>query len=98
MILVEIKLKSANGPHRDQDLGTLILDNVTSVDDLLASNGNVSDYRARMYRKGDLKRLGEWGLSSKGKPTRTAVVKGHRRNAEPVQNLVAKALTALGYK
>lgn len=93
MIVVEIKLTSAISADRDRELGTMVLDNITTH-----NNSKKGDYRARMYRKGDLKKYGgSFGLVAHAKYTREAKVLDHNRIAEPVQNLVAKALTAMGY-
>lgn len=90
---MEIKLTSAISADRDQELGTMVIDNITTH-----SNPKKGDYRVRMYRKGDLKKHGgSRGLVAKAKHTREAQVLDHNRIAEPVQNLVAKALTAMGY-
>lgn len=96
MIVVDIKLVSAISEDRSQDLGVMIIanDGVRSI-----ANSNRGDYEARMYKKNDLKRLGSYAaLSARGKPTRTAKVLNHARHAEPVQNLVAKALKEMGYE
>lgn len=95
MIVVDIKLVSAISETRNQDLGVMIISNdgVRSI-----ANSNRGDYEARMYKKNDLARFGSYGaLSVHGKPTRSAKVLNHARNAEPVQNLVAKALKEMGY-
>jgi hypothetical protein len=98
VIVVEIKLRSSRGRDRDRDLGTMVIDNVTPVDGML--DGRRGDYRCRMYKKGDLKRHLNWPerLVALGKPIREGRVEGHRRLAEPVQNLVAKCLKAMGYE
>lgn len=96
MIVVEIKLKSAIAGSRDCELGTMIIGNLGSTS---AENPNRGDYSAKMYKKGDLaKHDGSlWELARSGKPTRETVVRNHARKAEPVQNLVAKALNQMGY-
>jgi hypothetical protein len=99
MIIVEIKLVSAYGPDHDAELGTLVIDNVTTREKHFLSNGRLGDYRARMYRKGALKKSGTpHKMIKKYKPSREARVEDHQRHTEPVQNLVAKALGTLGYK
>jgi hypothetical protein len=100
MIVVEIKLVSGICSSRDQELGTLVLDNVTSVDDLLQHNNRKGDYRARMYKKGALTKVAGCArrMVRTFVPTREGRINGHNRLAEPVQNLVAKALKELGYK
>lgn len=100
MIVVEIKLVSSISVDRNADLGTLILDNVTSVDDLLKHDNRKGDYRARIYKKGALTKVAgnAWQMVRTFQPIRQARINGHNRLAEPVQNLVAKALKELGYK
>jgi hypothetical protein len=100
MIVVEIKLVSSISADRNADLGTLVIDNVTSVDDLLKHNNRKGDYRARMYKKGALTKVAgsAWRMVRTFAPIRQARINGHNRLAEPVQNLVAKALKELGYK
>lgn len=95
MIVIEIKLISAISRDRDQELGTMIIDNIGGN-----PNGRQADYRARMYRKGALKSFNNdpRALVTKAKHTREGQVLGHNRLAEPVQNLVSKALTSMGYK
>lgn len=92
MITVEIKLTSFHGPQHDQELGTMIIDN-------LGGSNSVADYRARMYPKGAMKKHGNArALVANATAHREGFVKGHRRLAEPVGNLVAKALKEMGYK
>jgi hypothetical protein len=91
MIVIDIALHSAID-GRTENLGTMIIDNLGTG---TRTHGN---YRARMFRKGAISKYGPRGLIGNAKPTRDALVMGHARLAEPVQNLVAKALTALGYK
>lgn len=100
MIVVEIKLVSGICASRDAELGTLVIDNVTSVDDLLKHNNRKGDYRARMYKKGALTKVGgsPHRMVRTLPPIREGRINGHNRLAEPVQNLVAKALKELGYK
>jgi hypothetical protein len=100
MIVVEIKLVSAICSSRDEDLGTLILNNITSVDDLLKHDNRKGDYRARIYKKGALTKTAGCArrMVRTFKPIREGRINGHNRLAEPVQNLVAKALKELGYK
>lgn len=97
MIVVEIKLKSAVAASRDEDLGVMLIGN---TGELSSENPNRGDYKARMFKKGDLARHDDsfWHLSREGTPIRETVVLNHARKAEPVQNLVAKALTQMGYK
>lgn len=94
MIVVRVELASAISRSRDTDLGTLIIDNIGC-----RANGRVGDYRVRMYRKGAIERAGGCAraMLANAKPTRDATVLGHRRLAEPVHNLVCKALNAMGY-
>lgn len=88
MIVVKIELWSAVD-HTISNRGTLLLDNIK-----VHGNGSKCDYRARMYKKSnkDLKTQ----LATE-KPIREGLVLEHRRHAEPIQNLVAKALKELGY-
>lgn len=99
MIVVEVKLISALGRDRDEDLGTMVIDNVTTRDKLTANKGTRCDYRCRMYRKGALQRASNDAarLVASSTFTRCGEVKDHARHAEPVHNLVAKALKAMGY-
>lgn len=95
MIVVEVKLVSAISAARDTELGTMVIFNRGVSEDRKRG-----DYGVRMYRKGALKR---WNGDSREmvvheKPIRKGKVLGHRRLAEPVHNLVAKGLSALGYK
>lgn len=95
MIVVRVELASAISRSRDTDLGTMIIDNVGCSDD-----GKLGDYRVRMYRKGAIESAAGCAramLAAGAKPTREGSVTGHKRLAEPVQNLVAKALASMGY-
>lgn len=93
MIVITIDLVSAVTVDNDQNLGVLVIDNIGGTH----KKGN---YRCRMYRKGALKKAGGDSriMVRNAIHTRSATVEGHNRISEPVQNLVAKALTALGYK
>jgi hypothetical protein len=93
MIVIDVKLVSVHGPHRDQNLGTMVIDNIGGTQ----ARG---DYRCRMYAKGVLPKHGNDPrvMVHKAKHTRESTVLNHARLAEPVHNLVAKALTAMGYK
>ncbi len=95
MIVVEVKLASAIDRSRDTELGTMIIGNVGTCAD-----GRTGNYTCYMYPKGALKRSGGDArkMVRSAKPTRTGFVDGHRRLAEPVHNLVAKALASMGYK
>lgn len=95
MIVVRVELASGISRSRDTDLGTLVIDNVGVSED-----GRLGDYRVRMYRKGAIVAAGGCArrmVFSGAKPTRTGAVTGHRRLAEPVHNLVVKALASMGY-
>ena len=96
MITVEIKLLSANGRRFDSDLATILI--VNRGDSADPALGN---YDVRAYRKGSLTKFNGDGFalwrSSTVKPIRTATVLRHKRLAEPVSNLVSKALNELGY-
>lgn len=91
MITCPVYLDSAITGRRS-DLGTLVIDNI-------GGDRTTGDYRVRMYRKGALDKCGGHGgqLISTCKPIREGRVLGHKRLAEPVSNLVAKALKELGY-
>ena len=89
MIVIDIRLQSAISHTRDRNLGTLIIDNIGGTD----ARG---DYRVRMFKSTGVVRK-QAGELLATKPTRVGYVRGHRRKAEPVQNLVAKALKELGY-
>jgi hypothetical protein len=99
MIVVEIKLASALGRDRDRELGTMVIENITSERTHLESMGRKGDYCCRMYRKGALNKFKNDSrlMVYKSTPTREGQVLGHARLAEPVQNLVAKALKEMGY-
>src|SRR5689334_9782203 len=99
MIIVEIKLVSAISSDRDANLGTLVIDNITTREKFREHDGRRCDYRCRMYRRGALtKAKGEPAVMvGKNAHTRETVVLDHARHAEPVQNLVAKALEGMGY-
>lgn len=86
MLVVNMELMSARGAEHDRRLGTIIIDNIGGTH----ARGN---YRVRAYRKGhSFKKHGY------GNPIREGEVHNHARLAEPVWNLMAKALAALGYK
>lgn len=90
VIVCEVKLHSAID-GRTEDLGTMVIDNV-------GGTRTRGDYRCRMFKKGDAERVGGVRrLIHKAKPAREASVLGHARLAEPVHNLVAKALKEMGY-
>lgn len=95
MIVVRVELASAISCSRDTDLGTVIIDNVGC-----SANGRIGNYRIRAYRKGQLEQFGgdPRRMVAVGKHHRIGTVLGHRRLAEPVHNLVAKALAQMGYK
>lgn len=90
MIVVPIILQSAVD-GRTEILGTLIVDNIGGTD-------RRADYRCRMYRKQPDGRFPDLRqLLTTQQPIREGIVRNHRRRAEPVASLVAKALTATGY-
>lgn len=98
MIVVEIKLVSARGSEHNEELGTIVIDNITTPVKMRALKGAVCDYRCRTYRKGALAKAGDpRRLVADHKPTREGVVSNHHRHRQPVSDLVAKALTALNY-
>lgn len=88
MIVVPVQLYSAV-TGRVSNLGTLVIDNVGGTRDR-------GDYRVRVYAKG-ADRDGAVAMVMHRKPIREGRVVGHRRLAEPVHNLVAKALKETGY-
>ena len=93
MISVEVKLISFYGSRHDRELGTMIIDNLGTG---TKARGN---YRARMYPKGAMKKHGNpRTMVANSKHFREAEINNHAREAEPIHNLVAKALTAMGYK
>ena len=90
MIVAAVELLSAINGQRT-DLGTMVVDNISG-------GGARRDYRCRMYRKGErAKHESDWAMVRDAKSTREARVLGHRATAEPVQNLIAKALKEMGY-
>lgn len=95
MIVCDIRLLGSNSDKETQ-LGLLIIDQQN-----MSKDGKIADYRCRMYRKGTKlkKNTGKgWNfIRSPQMPFREGFVEGHRRLAEPVQNLVAKALKSMGY-
>lgn len=70
-------------------LGIIIVDNVKTY-----NGGKTADYRVRGYRKGTTVKRAMTGA----KPIREGKVIGHQRLAEPVWNLMAKALKSMGYE
>lgn len=89
MIVVPIILQSAID-GRTEILGTLVIDNI-------GGTARRADYRCRMYRKQPDGRFPDFRELLATTPIRTGTVRNHRRTAEPVGNLVLKALTATGY-
>lgn len=84
MIVVRVELHSAI-TGQVEELSRVVIDNIGGT----KSRG---DYRVRAYRKGS-------ALFPLTKNViREGAVNGHARLAEPVINLVAKALSAMGYK
>ena len=72
-----------------ENLGTVIIDNIGGT----TRRGN---YRVRAYAKG-VDGNGIIQMVATKTPIREGKVLGHRRLAEPVGNLIAKALNELGY-
>lgn len=72
-----------------ENLGTVIIDNIGGT----TQRGN---YRVRAYAKG-ADGNGIVQMVATKKPIREGKVLGHRRLAEPVGNLIAKALNEMGY-
>lgn len=87
MIVVKIELHSAV-THDVSNLGTLVIDNT-------GGTRTRANYRCRMYQKS--KRPLYEQIASE-RPFRESVVMDHAKQAEPVANLVAKALKNLGYR
>ena len=88
MITVPNLLDSAVTGGRST-LNLLVIDNIGGT----AARG---DCRVRMYAKGsDHTTVAHWIRTKK--PIREAKVMAHARKAEPVGNLIAKSLKALGY-
>ena len=85
MIVVTVELHSAV-TRKKSNLSTIIIDNVGGT----KARGN---YRVRAYRKG----YDPYKNPLKG-VVREGCVEGHARLAEPVNNLVYKALKSLGYE
>jgi len=92
MIVVDVSLHSAID-GRIENLGTMIIANDGTA------AGGLGNYDVAMYRKGAAEKYqsGARALPYHAKPTRRGRVEGHRRLAEPVHNLVAKALASMGY-
>ena len=86
MIVIPITLVSAID-GRVEVLSTLLIDNIGGT----KTRGN---YRVRMFVKRKDGKVADF----KSKPTREATVMEHARRGKLVNNLVAKALTALDYK
>lgn len=100
MIVVQITLTSAVSRDRDTDLGTLVIDNITSQEKLKAHGGRLCDYRCRAYRKNALTVRAKGNARNMvmtAKHHREGFVRDHARHAEPVGNLIAKALKGMGY-
>lgn len=89
MIIIPIMLQSAID-GRVEVLNTMVIDNI-------GGTKSVGDYRVRMFRKQADRRVPDIDTLATTKPIREGKVIGHRRLAEPVGNLVAKALAALEY-
>ena len=90
MIVVEIALHSAID-GRTENLGTMIIHNI-------GGSSHMADYQCLMFKKKEIDRVGgARKLIANAKPIRSGQVLGHNRLAEPVHNLVAKALKKLGY-
>ncbi|WP_066546807.1 hypothetical protein [Sphingomonas sp. CCH15-F11] len=88
MIVVPIQLYSAV-TGEVENLGTIVIDNIGGT----RARG---DYRVRAYAKGAAE-AGFLHMVSRARPIREGRVFGHRRQAEPVGNLIAKAMKELGY-
>lgn len=88
MIVVPIMLWSAVS-GKVETLGTIVIDNI-------GGTPQRGDYRVRAYAKG-ADAIGIVKMVASKKPIREGKVIGHRRIAEPVGNLIAKAMKEMGY-
>lgn len=88
MIVVPIMLWSAVSGNVET-LGTIVIDNI-------GGTHQRGDYRVRAYAKG-ADAIGIVKMVASKKPIREGKVIGHRRIAEPVGNLIAKAMKEMGY-
>jgi hypothetical protein len=86
MIVVNIHLKSAISRSRDKELARFVICNTGEP----APPGE-GHYYAESYRGRSTAQL------DRRKPSRSGQVRHHKRDAEHVLNLVAKALKAMGY-
>lgn len=83
MIVVKVELHSAI-TGQVTELARMVIDNI-------GGTRTKGDYRCRAYRKGSPLHPLKRNIIREGQ------VDGHRRLAEPVWNLVAKALGKMGY-
>ncbi len=86
MIKVTVELMSAISRDRDRVLGVMMIDNVTTAEDIAEKQGKSCDYH------GEIRRAPEFV-----KATRHAVVEKYRRNDYVIWVLVRKMLAAMGY-
>jgi len=86
MIEINVHLRSAISKTRDRELARFVICNTN--EDAPPGEGHyyVESYRGRSTAALDRR-----------KPSRSGEVRHHRREAEHVLNLVAKALQAMGY-
>ena len=84
MIVVSVQLDSAISPTRDKELARVLIANEGGTDTL-------GDYGCVSLRGRSKEQLDHRVVQRRGK------VKSHPRQAEHVLNLVAKALSAMGY-
>lgn len=91
MIVVKVELWSAvNG--QKTELARMVIDNIGGTE-------NTGDYRCRTLRGRSEQALGKAMLyiAARSSVTREGKVLGHARLREHVWNLVAKALSGMGY-
>ena len=88
MIVVPIMLWSAV-TGGVENLGTIVIDNI-------GGTHQRGDYRVRAYAKG-ADAIGVVKMVATKKPIREGKVISHRRIAEPVGNLIVKAMMEMGY-
>ena len=86
MIEINVHLKSAISRSRDKELARFVICNTGEPAPPGEGHYYVESYRGRNKRQLDQR-----------KPSHSGQVRHHRREAEHVLNLVAKALQAMGY-
>lgn len=86
MIEINVHLKSAISHTRDRELARFVICNTGEAAPPGEGHYYAESYRGRTKRQLD-----------KRQPSHSGEVRHHRREAEHVLNLVAKALNAMGY-